>query len=1161
MQKKSIIKNISKHSLSLLCLLSLFVILILTYSFYKNYKTNLTFLEKKAFRDYKNVIYKINDNLISGYLIEYKISLQEKKDDIRDRIYLAYSLLQNIYFSKKDEKSIEYLKKNSLRFLQLMKFDNSKNFYSVFNSSGKVIYDPYLTSDLISNVLKKIIINIKNGISDFYIVPWVVSEFSDETESKIIFGIYFPKYDWVIITGFYLKDFNYEFDRNKFLKRIQEIKIPENTGLLLLNSDNSIIYSANVQCKHLNQQIKKFKIGEEFHSFSCGNYHYTVFGQEIFINKWKVFTYFINEKVLSSFLNVRKKLLKNFIFQIALVVLFTLVLFIAFFIFFEKFRRKLVSQFHYLIDFIKRVPSNYEKIDLNKLEFVEIEEIGKYSNEMVDTIEQLNFEIVKEKNFLKAILENMPYGIGVLTPDLKIEYANDYAIFSMGYDKSIIGRNFTELIPKDLSINKDEFMPLKLIEELKKTKQVIKIDKFKLFKKDGSFIYAYLALAPILNEHNKELERVVIIFYDITEELKLKREIDKLTKAVENVPVSIVITDTDFKIEYLNPFCQQTSGYSLEEIKGKKPKIFGTEYNIKLYRDILKIVTSGNTWEGEFLNKKKNGELYWEHVFISPIFNKKGKIVNFVAVKEDITERKKFIEELKKAKEKAEIANRAKSQFLANMSHEIRTPMNAIIGFINLLLETDLNEAQKNYLQLVSDSSKNLLRILNDILDLSKFESAKMEFENRAVDLKKVIRNCANIFSGKAAEKNLNFYIEIDEAIPEALVCDEVRISQVLNNLLNNAIKFTEKGSVKLEAKLLATNEEKASILFCIKDTGIGIPKDKLTSIFDTFSQVDGSITRRFGGTGLGLSIAKKIVEYYSGDIWVESEKGKGSEFYFKLELPVAKKEDLVSEDESLEKSWTHFENAKILVAEDNITNQILINAILKKFQIDVVIANNGKEALEILSENEFELIFMDWHMPIMDGVEALEVLRKAEKGEPLDNNKISKGIYDKLQNRKYIVIALTAAAMKSEKEELLKKGFDAYLSKPLEKDELLKILKKYLNIKEEISIPEIEPDDLDLTYLKNLVGNNDELLKKIIDSFKNTYKECLENIERFLLEKKYKSINITAHTLKGTAANIGFKNIAAICENLENVANLEKDEEIKLIVSELKEKFEKFFK
>ncbi|NTW45095.1 MAG: PAS domain S-box protein [Anaerolineaceae bacterium] len=355
----------------------------------------------------------------------------------------------------------------------------------------------------------------------------------------------------------------------------------------------------------------------------------------------------------------------------------------------------------------------------------------------------------------------------------------------------------------------------------------------------------------------------------------------KLIRAVEQSSVTVMITNKKGDIEYVNPFFSKLTGYSFKEVIGKNPKIMNSGHQPKeFYKTLWDSILSGNDWNGEILNKKKNGDLYWEKVAISPIFNGEGVITNFVAIKEDITERIKMLEELVTAKQKAEESDRLKSAFLANMSHEIRTPLNSIIGFSDLLNDPDFDEEEKSkFSRSIVDSGNNLLLIINDILDLSMIESGQLQIRKEQFSVKKFLLNLESEFKTKAIDKGVDLHVKIPLRNNDIVIENDVnRTKQVFTNLIINALKFTNKGFVEIGYIIRAN-----CIQFFVKDTGIGIASDNFQAIFDRFRQVEINQTRNYGGNGLGLAISKNLVEIMGGRIWVESELGKGSIFNFTL--------------------------------------------------------------------------------------------------------------------------------------------------------------------------------------------------------------------------------------------------------------------------------------
>ncbi len=398
---------------------------------------------------------------------------------------------------------------------------------------------------------------------------------------------------------------------------------------------------------------------------------------------------------------------------------------------------------------------------------------------------------------------------------------------------------------------------------------------------------------------------------------------------------------------------------------------------------------------------------------------------------------KETTENLRKAKEEAEAATKMKSDFLAIMSHEIRTPMNGIIGTTELALDTKLTARQQNYLKNVLYSAENLLEILNDILDFSKIEAGKMELEMLPFDLKAASLDVVNLMSPKARQKNLKITLNFNKDVPQYLVGDAMRIRQILHNLVSNAIKFTDKGNIEIIVDIKRDHkiqDGKAMIITSVKDDGIGMNTEQKRNVFNKFVQADSSTTRKFGGTGLGLTICQIFVNMLGGEIWVDSKPGKGSTFSFTMLLDISKKADIDSKHIFSKQDYldnTLAKSVKILMAEDNRINAEFAKEMLEKLKCEVIVVPNGLEATKILEKDtNFDLIFMDCQMPIMDGFEATSVILK----------------YEKANNKQHIpIIALTANAMKGDGEKCIKAGMDDYLTKPVRQKDFSMIIQKWL--------------------------------------------------------------------------------------------------------------------
>ncbi len=429
----------------------------------------------------------------------------------------------------------------------------------------------------------------------------------------------------------------------------------------------------------------------------------------------------------------------------------------------------------------------------------------------------------------------------------------------------------------------------------------------------------------------------------------------------------VAVTDVKGTIISVNDLFCAISQYSREELLGQNHRMINSGTHPKeFFTDLYKTIAHGQVWKGDICNRAKDGHLYWVSTTIVPYIGDDGKPIRYVAIRADITERKR-------AEEAARIATQAKSQFLANMSHEIRTPMNAILGLTRIVLESDLQPEQRDYLIKVSKSGHALVRIINDILDLSKIEAGRMSIEKVPMRVEAILQEASDLFGAQAEEKGLEIFLDIHPETPLQLLGDPLRLTQVLNNLIGNAIKFTEHGEIRISVKVASHGDDSCVLFFSVQDTGIGIEPEQIDALFHPFSQADASTTRRFGGSGLGLSISQKFVQLMGGQIKLESNPGRGTIVSFTIEagIPHDGFHNVVQMGHKLQ----HFHGRRILVVDDQQTSRSILRRLLQDWGLDVVEASSGYEALaEIKNANNsnhpFFALLLDWRMPEMNGLE-----------------------------------------------------------------------------------------------------------------------------------------------------------------------------------------------
>jgi two-component system, sensor histidine kinase and response regulator len=648
-------------------------------------------------------------------------------------------------------------------------------------------------------------------------------------------------------------------------------------------------------------------------------------------------------------------------------------------------------------------------------------------------------------------------------------------------------------------------------------------------KKTGAVLYFDCVLQAIIKDGK------VVGASGLARDITAQRESEtRFTELFETLQEGVYFCDPGGSLLDVNPAMVRMLGYShREELVGSNIGKLYFERPENPFPERLRTHNSAPLMR-EITLRRKDGTPVICIDNSNAICDEFGRMIRHQGTLVDITVRKRSEEELQKAKESAEAANLAKSAFLAHMSHEIRTPMNAVIGMTELALDTELTLEQREYLTMVRDSGKSLLTLINDILDFSKIEAGKLDLDSTDFSLRFGINEMVKILEMRAKQKGLELSINIPPEVPDQLLGDPTRLRQILSNLVDNAIKFTEHGGVTLKIEKDSQSQQDVYLHFSVADSGIGIPQEKQQLIFEAFAQADASTTRKYGGTGLGLSISARLVQLMSGKIWVESEANRGSVFHFTARFGLQKqlatraylRRD--SSDSALLASRRPNREGRqkllILLVEDNTINQILAQRLVRKRGHNIVVANNGREALAALENERFDLILMDVQMPEMSGLEVTAAIRQKEKdtGEHIP------------------IIATTASVMKEDRERCLEAGMDGYISKPIEREVLFETIDKLTGYSKQAKLGVAGSRSYDPVFdvdavLDSLEGDS-ELLREITVIFLAQSPKHMEKIREGVSKRDPKLLEHAAHALKGSASNLLAQGVVEAASKLEEI-------------------------
>jgi PAS domain S-box-containing protein len=731
------------------------------------------------------------------------------------------------------------------------------------------------------------------------------------------------------------------------------------------------------------------------------------------------------------------------------------------------------------------------------------------------------------------IMNSSLNGIINIDRDEKIIFWNSQAEIIFGWKKEeVLGRNLSETIFSNQHVD----FHVNAIKKYLETGDISKLNKqieLSAWNKSGNEFPIEIAIIPI-----KQDDKIFFCSFiqDISErkkaEVSLKYQEEKYRNIIANVNLGLIEIDKNEIIQYVNQSFASMSGYEINELLGKKSsEIFDYGSNFDIMKSKINSRNQIVTELYQFPIINKRGELRWWAIRRAPNFDDTGKLVGSIEIHLDITKQKQLEIDLENEKTKAENASIAKEVFLANMSHEIRTPLNAIIGFLRELQKHEHTELQKKYLENSSIASKHLLAIINNILDISKIESGEMQIESRDFVFENSLKNVTTVLKPKAEQKGLTLSTTISKKIHKVLIGDTLKLEQILFNLIGNALKFTHKGQIAIDCEVVFDDSFSQELRISISDTGIGMDKVFLDSIFKKFSQEDKTITRKFGGTGLGMAITRELVVLMNGEIEVESKKNEGTTIHININLKKGGAKNL--KDLQIGKKIIRIDNLSILLVEDNEMNRIVVQNSLSDFNCKVTEAENGMEALKILKKETFDIILMDIQMPEMDGIETTKIIREELKLTTP-------------------IIALTANAFKTEIDNCQNAGMNDYVTKPFDDLILIETISRHTINKTKTANKKgrsVTNQLYNLNTLQNMSRGNKDFVTRMVTIFIEQIAASLAMIDKGIIINNFYELGRLMHKIRPSVENLAIVDIIPDIKYLEKATELNNDKDQIIIV------------